>query len=296
MKFTGKFIPLRIRQVIKMRKQEKSQGTVKRLIKTLFGFYPRMLPVTLVCIVFSALISSIPAIFMQNVIALIETSWQSGDWNAVGGQILSLVGILAAFYVIALASTTVFTQLMAIITQGALKKLREKMFNTMQGLPIKYFDQNNHGDIMSHYTNDIDTLRQMISQSFPQLLTTVITSLTVFCIMIYYSVWLALVVVAGVAVMLLITKKIGGSSARHFIRQQQALGKEEGFIEEMINGQKVVKVFCHEEESKADFDKINDLLFTESETANKYANTLGPILNNIGNVLYVVVALSLIHI
>ena len=184
------------------------------------------------------------------------------------------------------------TQLMAIITQGALKKLREKMFNTMQGLPIKYFDQNNHGDIMSHYTNDIDTLRQMISQSFPQLLTTVITSLTVFCIMIYYSVWLALVVVAGVAVMLLITKKIGGSSARHFIRQQQALGKEEGFIEEMINGQKVVKVFCHEEESKADFDKINDLLFTESETANKYANTLGPILNNIGNVLYVVVALA----
>lgn len=275
-----------------MRKQEKSQGTVKRLIKTMFGFYPRMLPVTLVCIVFSALISSIPAIFMQNVIALIEISWQSGDWNAVGGQILSLVGILAAFYVIALAATTVFTQLMAIITQGALKKLREKMFNTMQGLPIKYFDQNNHGDIMSHYTNDIDTLRQMISQSFPQLLTTVITSLTVFCIMIYYSVWLALVVVAGVAVMLLITKKIGGSSARHFIQQQQALGKEEGFIEEMINGQKVVKVFCHEEESKADFDKINDLLFTESETANKYANTLGPILNNIGNVLYVVVALA----
>ena len=275
-----------------MRKQEKSQGTVKRLIKTMFGFYPRMLPVTLVCIVFSALISSIPAIFMQNVIALIETSWQSGDWNAVGGQILSLVGILAAFYVIALVATTVFTQLMAIITQGALKKLREKMFNTMQGLPIKYFDQNNHGDIMSYYTNDIDTLRQMISQSFPQLLTTVITSLTVFCIMIYYSVWLALVVVAGVAVMLLITKKIGGSSARHFIQQQQALGKEEGFIEEMINGQKVVKVFCHEEESKADFDKINDLLFTESETANKYANTLGPILNNIGNVLYVVVALA----
>lgn len=275
-----------------MRNQNKTQGTVKRLVKTLFGFYPRMLPVTLVCIVFSALITSIPAIFMQNVIALIETSWQSGDWNAVGGQILTLVGILMAFYVLSLASTTLFTQLMAVITQGSLKKLREKMFNTMQELPIKYFDQNNHGDIMSYYTNDIDTLRQMISQSFPQLLTTVITSLTVFCIMIYYSVWLALVVVAGVAVMLLITKKIGGSSARHFVRQQQALGKEEGFIEEMINGQKVVKVFCHEEESKADFDKINDMLFTESETANKYANTLGPILNNIGNVLYVVVALA----
>lgn len=275
-----------------MRNENKPQGTVKRLAKTLFGFYPRMLPLTLVCIVFSALITSIPAVFMQNVIALIETSWQSGDWNAVGGQILSLVGILVLFYVLSLASTTLFTQLMAVITQGSLEKMREKMFNTMQELPIKYFDQNNHGDIMSYYTNDIDTLRQMISQSFPQLLTTVITSLTVFCIMIYYCVWLAIVVVAGVAVMLLITKKIGGNSARHFIRQQQALGKEEGFIEEMINGQKVVKVFCHEDESKADFDKINDHLFKESETANKYANTLGPILNNIGNVLYVVVALA----
>lgn len=275
-----------------MRNENKPQGTVKRLAKTLFGFYPRMLPLTLVCIVFSALITSIPAVFMQNVIALIETSWQSGDWNAVGGQILSLVGILVLFYVLSLASTTLFTQLMAVITQGSLEKMREKMFNTMQELPIKYFDQNNHGDIMSYYTNDIDTLRQMISQSFPQLLTTVITSLTVFCIMIYYCVWLAIVVVAGVAVMLLITKKIGGNSARHFIRQQQALGKEEGFIEEMINGQKVVKVFCHEDQSKADFDKINDHLFKESETANKYANTLGPILNNIGNVLYVVVALA----
>ena len=169
-----------------MRNENKPQGTVKRLAKTLFGFYPRMLPLTLVCIVFSALITSIPAVFMQNVIALIETSWQSGDWNAVGGQILSLVGILVLFYVLSLASTTLFTQLMAVITQGSLEKMREKMFNTMQELPIKYFDQNNHGDIMSYYTNDIDTLRQMISQSFPQLLTTVITSLTVFCIMIYY--------------------------------------------------------------------------------------------------------------
>ena len=165
-----------------------------------------MLPLTLVCIVFSALITSIPAVFMQNVIALIETSWQSGDWNAVGGQIAFPGGNFGAVLRPLLASTTLFTQLMAVITQGSLEKMREKMFNTMQELPIKYFDQNNHGDIMSYYTNDIDTLRQMISQSFPQLLTTVITSLTVFCIMIYYCVWLAIVVVAGVAVMLLITK------------------------------------------------------------------------------------------
>lgn len=274
-----------------MRKQEKSQGTVKRLIKTMFGFYPRMLPVTLVCIVFSALISSIPAIFMQNVIALIETSWQSGDWNAVGGQILSLVGILAAFYVIALAATTVFTQLMAIITQGALKKLREKMFNTMQGLPIKYFDQNNHGDIMSHYTNDIDTLRQMISQSLPQMLMSATSVLSLFCIMIYFSVPLTAVVVVGVILMTVFIRKIGGGSSRYFVRQQTSLGKVEGYAEELMNGQKVVKVFCHEREAEADFDKLNNALFEDSNRANKYANSLGPLLYNIGNILYVIIAI-----
>lgn len=266
-------------------------GTVKRLMKVLFEFYPVMMPLSVFCIIFSAVVGSIPSIFMQNVIALVEKSWKSGDWSTVGPDILGAVGLLVLFYVLALASSLAFGQMMAVITQGSLKKLREKMFNGMQNLPIKYFDTHNHGDIMSHYTNDIDTLRQMVSQSFPQLLMSVITVLTVFLIMIYYCVWLALVVVAGVIVMLWITKKIGGSSARHFIHQQEALGREEGFIEEMINGQKVVKVFCHEEEIKADFDKINDILFRESERANKYANTLGPILNNLGNVMYVIVAL-----
>ena len=181
---------------------------------------------------------------------------------------------------------------MAIITQGTLKKLREKMFQQMQGLPIKYFDTHNHGDIMSHYTNDIDTLRQMISQSFPQLLISAITVITIFGIMIYYCVWLTIVVLIGVVLMLFITGKIGGGSAKYFFRQQIALGKVEGFAEEMMNGQKVIKVFCHEKESEADFDRLNDQLFEESERANKYANMLGPILNNIGNVLYVVVAVT----
>ena len=180
---------------------------------------------------------------------------------------------------------------MAVITQGTLKKMREKMFGGMQRLPIKYFDTNNHGDIMSHYTNDIDTLRQLISQSLPQLLVSAITVTTVFCIMVYYCLWLTLVVVLGVAVMFYLIKKIGGNSAKFFFRQQAALGKVEGFVEEMMNGQKVIKVFCHEEESGKDFDKLNDQLFEESERANKYANILGPILNNIGNVLYVVVAI-----
>ena len=182
--------------------------------------------------------------------------------------------------------------MMAVITQGSLMKLRVQMFGGMQTLPVKYFDTHNHGDIMSHYTNDIDTLRQLISQSLPQLLVSAIVISTVLFIMLYYCVWLTLVVIAGVCVMLVVTKKIGGRSARHFVRQQQALGAEEGYIEEIMNGQKVVKVFCHEEACKADFDRINENLFSESESANKFANTLGPILNNIGNVLYAAVGMT----
>ncbi len=270
----------------------KRKNTTLRLLKMLFGFYPVMLPLTILCIIFNAIISAIPAIFMQNVIALIEQNWQTGDWAAVGGKIISVVTVLAVFYLLSLLSGLVFNQMMAIITQGSLKKLRQNMFDTMQELPVKYFDTHNHGDIMSHYTNDIDTLRQMVSQSYPQLLFSALIVLTVFLIMLYYCVWLTLVILAGVAVMLLVTKKVGGSSAKHFFRQQDALGKEEGYIEEIMNGQKVVKVFCHEEACKADFDRINDTLFRESEHANKYANMLAPIINNIGNVLYVIVAFT----
>lgn len=266
--------------------------TVGRLLKTMGEFYPVMLPITVVCIIFSAIVSSFPSIFMQNIIAIVEESWQKGDWSAVSSRILGFVGALVIFYILSLFAGFTYNQLMAIMTQGTLKKMREKMFNGMQRLPIKYFDTNNHGDIMSYYTNDIDTLRQMISQSFPQLLVSAITVITIFCIMIYYCVWLTLVVLLGVVLMFFITKKVGGNSAKYFFRQQTALGKVEGFVEEMMNGQKVIKVFCHEEESKSDFDKLNDKLFYESERANKYANILGPILNNIGNVLYVVVAIA----
>lgn len=274
-----------------MNKKTGSKGIVVRLLKTIYGFYPVLLPAALFCIVLNAIVSSIPSIFMQNVIAIIEQSWKTGDWNGVKGKIFSFVGLLASFYVISLIAGFTYNQLMAVITQGTLKKLREKMFNGMQRLPIKYFDTNNHGDIMSHYTNDIDTLRQMVSQSFPQLLISAISATTIFCIMIYFSIWLALLVVAGVCVMLMVTKKLGGGSAKFFFRQQTALGKVEGFVEEMMNGQKVVKVFCHEDESQADFDRLNEALFQESKQANQYANILGPVLNNLGNILYALVAI-----
>ena len=275
-----------------MKNKNVKKGVIGRLLKTMHGFYPVMLPVTVICIVFSAVVSSVPAIFMQNIIAVVEENWQNGDWEAVSSKVFLYVGILVVFYILSLTAGFAYNQLMAIMTQGTLKKLREKMFNGMQRLPIKYFDTNNHGDIMSRYTNDIDTLRQMISQSFPQLLISSISVITVLCLMIYYCLWLTLVVLTGVVIMYFITKKIGGGSAKYFFRQQTALGKVEGFAEEIMNGQKVVKVFCHEEESKADLDRLNEKLFYESQKANRYANILMPILNNIGNVLYVIVAVA----
>ena len=191
-----------------------------------------------------------------------------------------------------LAADFTFAQLMAFITQGTLKKLRVKMFGNMQYLPIKFFDQNDHGDIMSRYTNDIDTLRQMISQSLPQLLMSATSITTLFVIMIYLSVPMTVIVISGVALMTVIVRKIGGGSAKYFFKQQTSLGKLEGFAEEIMNGEKVVKVFCHEEEAKSDFEKLNQSLFEDADRANKYANILGPILNNIGNILYVIVALA----
>lgn len=268
------------------------KGTLGRLIKTLFEFYPVKMPIVLFCIIFSAVVSSIPAIFMQNVIAIVETSWKSGDWDAVSGKVFYYVGLLLVFYILSILSAITYTQMMAGITQGFLKKLRVKMFNGMQDLPVRYFDTHNHGDIMSYYTNDIDTLRQMVSQSIPQLLISSITVLTVFSIMLYFSVWMTIVVVCGVILMFFVTKKVGGNSAKYFVRQQVALGKVEGFVEEIMNGQKVVQVFCHERESEADFDRLNEELFHDAENANKFANILMPVLENIGNILYVAVALT----
>lgn len=267
------------------------KGTLKRLFKMLFEFYPVLLPTVLVCVVLNAMISSVPAVFQQNIIAVVEQSWQTKDWGSASGPILKYVSLLIVFYVLSLVAGYAFSYGMAIITQGSLKKLRVKMFNGMQELPIKYFDTHNHGDIMSYYTNDIDTLRQLISQSIPQLIISCVSVLTVFCIMMYYSIWLLLVVLAGVVLMGFVTKKVGSSSAKYFLHQQMAVGKSEGFVEEIMNGQKVVKVFCHERETEADFDKINDELFHVSEQANRYANMLMPILMNMGNVLYVIVAL-----
>lgn len=268
------------------------KGVIKRALKMVFQFYPVRMPLVIVCIIFSAAVSAMPSIFMQRVIGVIEESWQSGDWTGVCGEIFSTVAVLGVLYLLSLVSAVIFNQMMATITQGTLMKLRVKMFGGMQKLPIKYFDTHNHGDIMSVYTNDIDALRQLISQSLPQLLTTGIVVATILGIMLYFSVWLTVVVLIGTAIMIIITKNIGGGSAKYFVRQQRAIGREEGYIEEIMNGQKVVKVFCHEEESKKQFDEINQQLYEDAQKANAYSNMLGPILGNMGNILYVAIALA----
>ncbi len=273
------------------RGQRAPKGVLRRLLRTLFEFYPVLLPVTMVCILINAIVSSMPSIFMQNVIAVVDESYKSGDWSAVSGRILTFVAILVTMYIISLIAGAFYTQMMAIITQGSLKKLREKMFSHMQDLPIRYFDTNGHGDIMSYYTNDVDTLRQLISQSLPQMTISGITLLTVFCIMMYYSMILALVVVAGVVCMVFAARAITARSSKFFLRQQVTLAKAEAFMEEMMTGQKVIKVFCHEEGAKADFDKVNGEIFYNARNGNRFANILMPLLGNIGNVMYVIVAL-----
>ncbi|OUP28292.1 ABC transporter ATP-binding protein [Faecalibacterium sp. An192] len=267
------------------------KGVAARLIRTIFSFYPVLLPITLCCILVNAIVSSLPSVFMQNAIAVVEATYRTGDWASASGTIFRLLTILVSMYVVSLAASFAFNQLMAIITQGTLAKLREKMFDHMQDLPIRYFDTHSHGDIMSFYTNDIDTLRQLISQSLPQLMISGVTLLSVFCIMIYYSIWLALVVLFGVIIMFFTARYVSGHSSSYFLQQQITIAKTEGFMEEMMSGQKVIKVFCHEDGAKADFDKVNDELFGNSEKANRYANILMPLLANMGNVTYVLVAL-----
>lgn len=268
---------------------QNKKGLLGRLFKLMLSFYPVMLPFTIFLIIFNSVIRSLPAIFQQKIFEIIESN---PTWGDVSTRIFTLVAILASLYLLSLAADFTFAQLMAFITQGTLKKLRVKMFGNMQYLPIKYFDRNDHGDIMSRYTNDIDTLRQMISQSLPQLLMSATSITTLFVIMIYLSVPMTVIVISGVALMTVIVRRIGGGSAKYFFKQQTSLGKLEGFAEEIMNGEKVVKVFCHEEEAKSDFEKLNQSLFEDADRANKYANILGPILNNIGNILYVIVALA----
>ena len=266
-------------------------GTAVRLIKTLFSFYPVLLPAVVVCLLVAAMSSSFGSVFLQGALQIVTEFGESGNWAAAQPEVFRLVATLAAVYLVGVCASLFWNRAMAIITQGSLEKLREKLFNHMQDLPISYFDTHQRGDVMSHYTNDIDAIRQMISQSLPNLFQTCVVLVTVFVIMLYFSVWMCLVIVAGVAFMVFMTKVLGGNSARFFVAQQRELGVVEGQVEEIMNGQKVVKAFCHEQAAERDFDAFNEHLFEVSQKANMYGNILMPVLMNIGNLIYVVVAL-----
>ena len=261
-------------------------------MKKFFGFYPVLAPLSVFCILFSAVVSAIPSLFIQRVLAVIEKWYLSGDWAAAKAELLPLILLLVGLYTLSIISLTVESQLMAYMTQGFLDKMRREMFNGMQDLPIRYFDSHKTGDIMSFYTNDIDTMRQLVSGSFPALIRSVSIVLAVLAIMLYFSVWMTLVLLLGVVAMFYVTKTIGGGSAKYFVKAQKATGAMEGFAQEMMEGQKVIKVFCHEQQSLEDFDRVNDELCDVAFRANAYASTLGPIIANIGNILYVGLALA----
>ena len=274
----------------RMKRPPINAGGIKRLLSMLVKSYPVLIPVTAGCIILSSVTNALPAVFQQKVIADIEAYWQSGDWAAASKVIMPKIVILLVLYILSWIAIVLYTQFMAYITQGFLNKMRIALFEKMQNLPIRYFDTNKHGDIMSRYTNDIDALRQLISQALPTLLQTIILILAVFFIMLYYSLWLTLVVILGIVGIMFVSGRAGGGSAQYFIRQQKSLGKVEGFVQEMMNGERVVKVFNHEDRCREDFDRLNEDLFNDGFKAHAYANILAPIIQNIGNILYVLLA------
>uniref|UniRef100_UPI0028064A94 ABC transporter ATP-binding protein n=1 Tax=uncultured Enorma sp. TaxID=1714346 RepID=UPI0028064A94 len=265
--------------------------TLIRLLRTLFSFYPKLLPLVFCCLVTNSILSALPATFMQRALEVVTATWESGDWASASGPIRSIVLTLICIYAVSLTLSFTWNRIMAIVTQGSLEKFREKVFDHMQDLPIRFFDTHQRGDIMSHYTNDIDALRQMIGQSLPNITLTIVTCISVICVMLYYSVWMCIIIVAGVLFMSYVTKQLGGRSAKNFVAQQREIGIVEGHVEEIMNGQRVVKVFCHEDAAQDDFDVRNEALFQAARAANMYSNTLGPILMNLGNLMYVIVAL-----
>ena len=265
------------------------KGTLGRLLKMLFRNNKGLMALVFTCLTISATTGVASSIFLKRLLLLIELGLSEGFEIAAKG-LITLFVIMGAVYLTSTLCNLVQTRVMATVTQRFLHQVRTDVFNKMQSLPISYFDSHLTGDIMSSYTNDTDAIRQLVSQSIPNLFSASISVTTLLVIMLTSSLWLSLVMFVGVAFMFLVTKVIGGNSAKFFMRQQRSLGDEEGFIQEMIQGQKVVKVFCHEEESKRKFDEKNEALCKDATSAHTFANILMPIMGNIGNILYVLLA------
>ncbi len=274
------------------------KDALKRLLGYVYKTYPVRFTIICICILITAIGGIGASIFMPQFIDLMYTGIRYNNaldmsigFDAIKNQLIGLSVALGCLYLVSIIASTLYQQLLCTVTQGFLYKIRMDMFSKMEKLPISYFDRNPHGEIMSTYTNDVDAIRQLISQSIPQFVQTMITVTLLFGVMMYYSLWLTLSVIVAIFFIFFVTKKVGGGSAKYFMQQQKSIAQCEGFIEEMMNGQKVVKVFNHEEKSKQDFEVLNEQLNNDAYKANAYANMLGPIIHNIGNVLYVIVAI-----
>ena len=265
--------------------------TIRRLMQYVKRGYGFRFLLVLVCILISAIASVSGSLFLGSLIDVYITDLLAMD-NPVFDGLLHALILMGCLYLAGALCALAYNRLMVTISQGVQKKIRDDLFSHMQSLPIKYFDTHAHGDVMSVYTNDVDTLRQMFSQSIPQVINSLMMIVVAFVGMIFTNLLLTGVVILCIIGMLLVTRFLAGRSGRYFIRQQVKLGDLNGYIEEMINGQKVVKVFCHEEEAQEGFDKVNNALFESADKANKYANILMPILINIGNAQYVIIAMA----
>ena len=268
------------------------KGTLPRVIKLLMEDYKWPFLLAMLFMALYSIGNITPSIFIERISEIIIRHTADADWAGARKEISSIFLVMVVLLSCTVVLNLLYARLMAVITQGFLDKMRKRMFNKMQSLPIEYFDRHGHGDIMSHYTNDIDTLRMLISQSLPRILQSGVMLVGMLGIMLYFSVNLMVVVLVGVFGMTFAVKHIGGKSASNFIRQQKSIGKLEGFVEEIMNGQKVVKVFCHEQASQRDFDGVNEQLCRDATVATRFANILGPVMNNIGNMLYVLIAVA----
>ena len=276
-----------------LKKNPISKGLIKRLMSYVAGRYRALLGIVFLCIIVASVTSVLGNMFIKNliddyIVPILKTKTETGVADFSG--LLNWIRMVAILFGFGVLANLIQGQVMLVISNNVLRNIRGDMFSHMQKLPISYFDTHSHGDVMSHYTNDVDTLRQMISQSFPQMMSSAITIVATLAGMLYTSWQLTIVVLMGTFTMIFLMGKIGGKSAKYFIKQQASLGDVNGYIEEMVNGQKVVKVFTYEDRAKNVFDQKNEELCQNATSANIFANILMPIMGNIGNVLYVLVA------
>ena len=265
------------------------KGTLKRVLGMLFAKNKGYMSIVFVCITISAITGVTSSVFLRKLLELVDQGIKS-SYSAVLSGLITLFITMGTVYLTSIICNFIQTRTMATVTQSFLHQIRTSVFNKMQSLPIRYFDTHLTGDIMSSYTNDTDALRQLVSQSIPSLYSSLISVTTLLVIMFTSSIWLSLVIFLGIVIMFIVTKTVGGNSAKYFVKQQVSLGAEEGYVQEMIHGQKVVKVFCHEDESKEKFDQKNNQLCKDATSAHTFANILMPIMGNLGNILYVLLA------